>query len=135
MQHASSSGSRLRVAVTGAAGNLGRLLLPKLEADPRVEKVLALDLRAPVQPGPKVAYRRVDLVRHDAEAQLTQLLRDEKIDVVYHLAFHLAAGRGASSHELEVMGTLQLLGAVASTGLSRLIVPSLTALYGARPKH
>jgi UDP-glucose 4-epimerase len=135
MQHASSSGARLRVAVTGAAGNFGRLLLPKLEADPSVEAILALDIRKPLQTGPKVAFERVDLVRHDAEAALADHLKKQRIDALYHLAFHLGAGRGASSHELEVMGTLQILGAVASAVTPRLIVPSLTALYGARPQH
>ena len=33
---------RLRVAVTGAGGDYGKLLLPRLERDPDVESILAV---------------------------------------------------------------------------------------------
>jgi UDP-glucose 4-epimerase len=135
MQPPSSTSEGLRIAVTGASGNLGRLILPRLEADPAVSKLWALDIRRPLSSSSKLSYRRVDLVRHEAEKELGALLREEKIDVLYHLAFHLGRGRGSLAHELEVMGTLQILSAVAAAQVARLIVPSSTALYGARGEH
>jgi UDP-glucose 4-epimerase len=43
--------------------------------------------------------------------------------------------RADIAHELEVMGSMHVLAAAARTGLERLVLASLTALYGARPSH
>lgn len=125
-----------RVAMTGATGDLGALLLPLLEADPRVERVLAVGVAAPSNGGPKVGFRRLDLTQPNARAELVDVLREERIDALYHLAFLLGKiHRAAFAHELEVAGSMHVLGAAAETRLRKLIVPSLTALYGARPQH
>lgn len=127
---------KLRVAVTGATSDLGTLLLPLLEADKQVEKVLALDVARPEALGPKFEYRRVDLARHEVDRVLGQLLSDERIDALYHLAFiNSPIANAAAAHELEVIGTLQVLTAVASAKVRRLILPSVTAVYGARANN
>jgi UDP-glucose 4-epimerase len=124
----------LRVAVTGASGDFGRLLLPLLERDPAVESILVLDIARPE--GDKVEYHRVDLTRHDAEAELTEALAERPVDALYHLAFLFGAVRnGSLAHELEVVGTINVLAAVGRARLPRLVVPSLTAVYGAHGQH
>ncbi len=130
--HAGKRG--LRVAVTGASGDFGRLLLPLLEKDPAVESILVLDVARPE--GTKVEYHRVDLTRHDAESELTEALTERPVDAFYHLAFLFGRVRnGSVAHELEVMGTLNVLAAVGRARIPRLVVPSLTAVYGARGQH
>jgi UDP-glucose 4-epimerase len=130
--HAGKRG--LRVAVTGASGDFGKLLLPLLEKDPAVESVLVLDVARPE--GDKVEYHRVDLTRHDAESELTEALAERPVDAFYHLAFLFGRVRnGSLAHELEVMGTLNVLAAVGRARIPRLVVPSLTAVYGARGQH
>ncbi|WP_224369961.1 SDR family oxidoreductase [Hyalangium versicolor] len=130
--HAGKRG--LRVAVTGASGDFGKLLLPLLEKDPAVESVLVLDVARPE--GDKVEYHRVDLTRHDAESELTEALSERPVHAFYHLAFPLGPMRnGSVAHELEVAGTINVLAAVGRSRLPRLVVPSLTAVYGARGQH
>lgn len=132
MARARRSDSGLRVAVTGATGDLGHLLVPRLEADDRVEHILALDVVRPERVGFKTEYRRLDLARHDADEKLATLFREHRIDVVYHLAFLWSPiQNSAFAHELEVIGSLHVLTAVATANIRRLIVPSLTAVYGA----
>jgi UDP-glucose 4-epimerase len=122
----------LRVAVTGAGSDLGRLLLPRLQADPRVERILALDTERPPA-GERVEYTRIDLARHDAEGELGRVLGEAPVDALYHLAFEMdPTGRGALAHELEVPGTMSVLAAASQARVARLVAPSLTALYGAR---
>lgn len=124
----------LRVAVTGASGDFGKLLLPLLERDPAVERILVLDVAKPE--GTKVDFHRVDLTRHDAEAELTEALTEHSIDALYHLAFLFGPIRnGSLAHELEVIGTMSVLTAVGRARVSRLVVPSITAVYGARGQH
>jgi UDP-glucose 4-epimerase len=132
---ATQAGKRgLRVAVTGAHGDFGRLLLPLLEKDPHVESVLVLDVAKPE--GDKVEYHRVDLTRHDAESELTEALSERPVDALYHLAFLFGPVRnGSLAHELEVVGTINVLAAAGKLRLPRLVVPSLTAVYGARGQH
>ena len=123
----------LVVGVTGATGDLGRLLLPRLAEDPRVEKVIALDVAAPTAMQ-KVEFRRVDLTRPGNDNELTAALKETKVQALYHLAFVNSRVRSAAfAHELEVIGSMHVLAAAAALGLKRLIFPSLTALYGARP--
>jgi UDP-glucose 4-epimerase len=124
----------LRVAVTGASGDFGKLVLSRLERDPAVESILVLDVAKPE--GAKVEFHRVDLTRHDAEAELTEALSERPVDALYHLAFLYGPIRnGSLAHELEVIGTMSVLTAVGRARLPRLIVPSLTAVYGARGQH
>jgi UDP-glucose 4-epimerase len=130
---ATSKGKGPVVAVTGATGDVGRLLLPRLSADPRVAKIIALDIAAP-EPTPKVEYRKLDLTRPGTENELGQALRETNASVLYHLAFINSRVRSAAfAHELEVIGSMHVLAAAGALGLKRLIFPSLTALYGARP--
>lgn len=123
----------MRVGVTGIGSDLGRGLLPKLEADPRVKRIVAFDI-APPPAGDKLEHVRVDLTRPGSEDDLARAFREAKLDALYHLAFVNSRVHGAAfAHELEVIGSMHVLAAAQATGLSRLIVPSLTVVYGARP--
>jgi len=124
-----------RVAVVGANADLGRLLLPRLAADPRVESVLALDAAMP-RDVPKVQFRRVDLTRYDSDGDLKDALSERPVDALYHLGLDFSRTRISShAHELEVAGTMRVLGAVAHARVPRVVVGSLTVLYGARSDH
>ncbi len=125
--------SGLSVAVTGATGDLGALLMPLLERDPAVGRILAIDLAKPRALGPKVEFRRVDLAHPGGEGDLQGVLEEAKVEVLYHLAFLSGRVHDASlAHELEVIGSMHVLASAGAAGVRRLIFPSLTALYGAR---
>ena len=57
MAETSAERRGLRVAVTGATGDLAGLLLPLLEQDPAVDSILVLDTAQPQ--GRKIHFRRV----------------------------------------------------------------------------
>lgn len=123
----------MRVGVTGISSDLGRGLLPRLEADPRVTGLVLFDVARPAELGAKSHFVRADLTRPGAEDELLRSFREQKLDVLYHLAFVNSRVHGAAfAHELEVIGTMHVLAATQAAGLSRLVIPSLTALYGAR---
>lgn len=120
----------LTVAVTGATGTAGRGLLPLLEADPAVGRVVAVARRewAPVPAGfSKVEYRRADV--RDRQA-LQAAFREA--DVVVHLAFSLYGVRqgDAELREVNVGGTLNALEAAAAGGARRFVYTSSAAVYG-----
>ena len=121
--------SELTVAVTGPTGTFGFGLLPLLQADDRVARVVGV-ARRPFDPASrgwtKVDYRRGDV--RDPEA-----LRDafSGADVVVHLAF-LVMG-AASPREIaaiNVGGTLNAFRAAAAAGARRFVYTSSVAAYG-----
>jgi UDP-glucose 4-epimerase len=123
----------LCVGITGVSSDLGRGLVPLLLADPRVERVVAFDVAPPAVVDPRLSFQRTDLTLPDSEPALTRALHQARLDALFHLAFVNSRVHGAAfAHELEVMGSMHVLGAAASVGLRRLILPSLTVLYGAR---
>jgi UDP-glucose 4-epimerase len=124
------------VAVTGAHGFLGTRLIRRLEDDARYHKVLALDIRKPETPLDKTQFHRVDLTMPSADAEVAAILNREGADTVVHAAFLYNPSHAmAWAHELETIGTVHVLNAAAEVGVHKLVVWSLTAVYGASPDN
>jgi len=117
----------LTVAVTGPTGTFGFGLMPLLQADDRVARVLGV-ARRPFDPAAfgwtKLEYRRGDV--RDPEV-LHEVFRDA--DVVVHLAFLVTgAASGGTIRSVNVEGTLNAFAAAA--GARRFVYPSSVAAYG-----
>lgn len=121
--------SDLVVAVTGPTGTFGFGLVPRLEADPRVARVVGI-ARRPFDPAEhgwsKMEYRQGDVRDEDALAAAF-----EGADVVVHLAFLIT---GTASREvtrdINVGGTLNAFRAAAAAGAKRFVYASSVAAYG-----
>jgi nucleoside-diphosphate-sugar epimerase len=114
------------VAVTGAAGLVGRHLLPVLAAHPDVDRVLGLDVREPERRPRAVEFERVDI----AGTELKPLL--EGIDVVVHLAGVVDPVPDVDlMARVNVEGTRHVLDAAASVGVGRIVRISSATVYGA----
>ena len=119
----------LTVAVTGPTGTLGFGLIPQLQADERVVRIMGI-ARRPFDPAAhgwtKMEYRRGDV--RDPGA-----LRDAfgRADVVVHLAFMVTgAASGEAIRSINVEGTLNAFGAAAIAGARRFVYSSSVAAYG-----
>lgn len=124
------------VALTGAAGFLGRNLVGVLEEDPAVAAVIAIDVTPPPTGGKKTRYYDVDLTAQSCEERIGEILAAEHVDTVVHLAFVSAPTfASAWAHELEAVGTMHLLNAARQVGLRKLVLWSQTLLYGALPSN
>jgi UDP-glucose 4-epimerase len=118
------------------ARHLGAQVASRLAADPRVERVMGVDLAAPTGELARmldgVDVRRVDL----RSPEIARLLGDAGVEAVAHLAIttavdHQSGGRGATK-ELNVIGTMQLIAACQQAPeLHKLVIRSSTAAYGA----
>ncbi len=122
------------VLVTGVADQLAAEVARTLSADPRVDRVVGVDM-APTH-GDLGAVRvvRAD-IRHPV---IADLLAAEGVDTVLHMDVRAASsrtgGRGASK-ETYVIGTMQLLAACQrAVAVRRLVLMSSTAVYGASPR-
>ena len=121
--------SDLVVAITGPTGTFGFGLVPRLQDDTRVARVVGIARRPfdPVDHGwTKMEYRRGD-VRDPAS--LEQAFRGA--DVVVHLAFLITGTASrATIRAVNVEGTLNTVRAAAAAGAGRFVFASSVAAYG-----
>jgi len=120
----------LTVAVTGATGTVGRGLLPLLDADRRVRRVITVSSRPwnPRHAGFDRAEHRCADVRD--RGALERALAGA--DVVVHLAFSLYGTRSshATLRAINVDGTGNAVRAAAAVGANRFVFTSSGAVYG-----
>jgi UDP-glucose 4-epimerase len=141
-------GDRAVVAVTGAFGSLGRRLVRALENDPKVERIVALDVRSPLgldgDPDPigflsrhaKLSAHTLDLTEQGADAELARILVAEKAGALMHLALLSTPTHALEmAHETETIGTLHVLHACAAARVRQIVSLSSAMCYGARPDN
>lgn len=118
----------LTVAVTGPTGTLGLALMPLLQGDDRVERVIGIARRPfdPTERGwTKLEYRRGDV--RDADALRAAF---DGADVVVHLAFLITSGSRETTRAINVEGTLNAFRAAAHARVGRFVYASSVAAYG-----
>lgn len=114
------------VAVTGASGAAGRALITRLDAEPSVTRILAVDVDEPDMPAAKLEFRTADV----RDALLANALRDA--DVVVHLAGRRGPWRDEDTmFACNVHGTRNVLSATEAVGARKLVHLSSASVYGA----
>ena len=123
---------KLRVAVTGAAGYIGSLLIESLQEHESIEYILATDIRSP-----RSAHNeRVEFVRHDITEPFPTLFKQRHIDVVVHLAYILNPGHNPDlARQVNVVGTEHLLQACSIADIDHVVYFSSSSVYGAHPDN
>jgi nucleoside-diphosphate-sugar epimerase len=118
----------LTVAITGPTGTFGFGLIPLLQEDDRVSRMIGI-ARRPFDPSDrgwtKLEYRQGD-VRNIED--LEQAFKGA--DVVVHLAFIIIGGSKELTHAVNVEGTLNAFRAAAKVGVQRFVYASSVAAYG-----
>ena len=118
----------LTVAVTGPTGTFGVALMPLLQGDENVTRVIGI-ARRPFDPAEqgwtKMEYRQGDV--RDPEALRKAFAG---ADVVVHLAFLIISGGKETTQAINVEGTLNAFRAAAEAGARRFVYASSIAAYG-----
>jgi nucleoside-diphosphate-sugar epimerase len=122
------------VAVTGPTGTFGFGLIPLLQAEPRIGRIIGI-ARRPFDPSQhgwtKMEYRQGDVRDQDA-------LRDAfaGADAVVHLAFMITGNAPAETiREINVEGTLNAFRGAREAGAGRFVYASSVAAYGFHPDN
>ena len=121
--------SDLTVAVTGPTGTFGFGLMPLLQADDRVSKIVGI-ARRPFDPAEhgwsKMEYRQGDVRDPDALEQAFS-----GADVVVHLAFLITGNASKeATRAINVEGTINAFRGAAAAGATRFVYASSVAAYG-----
>jgi nucleoside-diphosphate-sugar epimerase len=118
----------LTVAVTGPTGTFGLALMPLLQEDDEVARVIGI-ARRPFDPAErgwtKMEYRRGDV--RDADELRVSF---DGADVVVHLAFLILSGGKEKTRAINVEGTLNAFRAATEAGAKRFVYASSIAAYG-----
>jgi nucleoside-diphosphate-sugar epimerase len=124
----------LTVAVTGPTGTFGFGLMPLLQADERIGRIVGI-ARRPFDPAEhgwtKLTYRQGD-VRDPAALEAAFA----GADVVVHLAFMITGNAARETiRAINVDGTLNAFRAAAAAGAQRFVYASSVAAYGFHPDN
>ena len=119
-----------RVVITGIASHWGAELTRRLERDPGVDYLAGIDTEPPA-----ADLERTDFIEADLRSPLlSRLLPSTEADTVVHcgILWYPEPGKPARAlHEINVIGTLQLLAACERTPtLERVVVRGSAAIYG-----
>jgi UDP-glucose 4-epimerase len=122
-----------RVLITGVSGFWGTKLARRLERDPEFEYIAGLDVRPPAADLTRTEFIRADI----RNPLLTKLLPRTEVDTVVHCDVLLVPEPGKAPsqlHDINVIGSLQLLAACEKTESVRtIVVRGSAAIYGAEP--
>jgi nucleoside-diphosphate-sugar epimerase len=126
--------SDLTVAVTGPTGTFGSGLVPLLQDDDRIARIVGI-ARRPFDPASrgwtKMTYRQGD-VREPAALEEAFA----GADVVVHLAFMITGNAARNTiRAINVEGTLNAFRAAAGAGAERFVYASSVAAYGFHPDN
>jgi UDP-glucose 4-epimerase len=120
----------VRVLVTGLGTFWGSRIAQLLEARPEVELVVGVDTREP-----RLPLERTEFVKADASYRILQrMVRATQVDTVLHTHLEIDSTRASSRrlHEVNVIGTMNLLAAVAAEGsaVRKVVMKTSTLVYG-----
>jgi UDP-glucose 4-epimerase len=124
------TGGCRRVLVTGADTFWGGRMVQALEEDPAIEVILGTGLASP-----SVQFDRAEFVRADQTYSiLSRIVRASQVDTVIHtfLAVDSTQVRSQAIHEINVIGTMNLLAAAGASGspVQHVVVKSSSLVYG-----
>ncbi len=123
------------ILITGVSGYWGsqvanRLLAgcSHLDAD---YHVIGLDIDPPGE-----ELKGLDFIQADIRNPLfVELLKSEQVHTVCHLVFTENIRPSEATFDINVMGTMKVLGACAEAGVRKVILKSSLAVYGALPSN
>ncbi len=119
----------MRVAVTGATGNLGTSVLAALRADPAIKEIVGVARRRPSAELGKVRWVSADVASDDLGAAFAS------VDAVIHLAWLIQPSRDQdATWRANVVGSSRVFDAAASAGAGAVVYSSSVGAYSPGPK-
>lgn len=125
------------VLVTGVARQLGGRFVRRVQREPDVDRVVGVDVLEPSHHLGGAEFVSADIRQPD----IGRVLAEYGVDTVVHMDVHGSppavpgSGSRSSVKEVNVIGTMQLLGACQKApSVRRLVVKSSTSVYGGAPR-
>lgn len=122
----------LRVAVTGATGNIGTSVVQELSREPRVASILGIARRDTSWRVPKLDIRAIDIADPGSGDELERAF--DGCDVVIHLAWLFQPTRDpVATWQTNVIGGMRVFDAAARAAVPALVYSSSVGAYSPGP--
>jgi nucleoside-diphosphate-sugar epimerase len=119
----------LTVAVTGPTGTFGAGLIPQLQGDDRIARIIGI-ARRPFDPAER-GWSKMEYRQGDVRDPVALREAFSGADVVVHLAFLITGNASReTTRAINVDGTLNVFRAAAAAGAQRFVYASSVAAYG-----
>lgn len=122
-----------RVLITGVSTHLGAQVALRLEQDPDIEHLIGVDQVPPTAPLQRMEFVQADI----REPEMLSILPDSRVDMVIHNNILRRPREGMSpqaAHDINVIGTLQLLTACERADtIKAIVVRGSAGIYGSEP--
>jgi len=117
----------MKVAITGATGNIGTSLIRSLSTSPTVGCIIGIARRPGPESMPKTEWHAADVATDD----LTAIFED--VDVVVHLAWAIQPSRKRDvTRRVNVSGSAAVFEAAARAGVGAIVYSSSVGAYSPR---
>ena len=124
------------LAISGLGTYVGGRTALRLLECPAPPRIIGLDLSVPKALEGRLRFHRVDLTAPTADSVVAEVLQKERCDAMLHAAFFTDPRPYREyAHELEVIGSLNVMNAAAAAGLRKLVVASTAQVYGPHPDN
>lgn len=124
------------IAVTGLGSYAGLHSAQRMLAWTPAPTIVGVDVALPRALEGRIEFHELDLRDPGAENRLTEILEKEHCEALLHAAFLGDPDPDRErQRELEVIGSLAVIGAVAAAPVRKLVVTSDAEVYGARPDN
>lgn len=132
MEHKKKHPDKIRkIVITGTNSFIGSNLLKRLANNPNYQ-IITIDIKKSLVTGKNIKFYNIDLTEPMVDAVIAKLFKKEKVEEVVHLAFFSGPIKNTSlSHELEVIGTLNIIHASSAAKIRKFVIKSTTMAYGA----
>jgi UDP-glucose 4-epimerase len=122
-----------RVLITGVGSFLGTEIARRLETDPEIDYLAGMDERPP-----RARLERMDFIEADIRNPvIAKLIPQAEVDTIVHNKIVRRPGPGMSdrsAHDINVIGSLQLLAACEKADtLKAIVVRGSAGVYGSEP--
>lgn len=120
------------IALTGISSGLGQALVPKLQNDPDVERIIGIDVNAYPGNPDKITFVKAD-VRDLAQMESAF----ENVDVLIHMAFIVIPEKLPpleTIYDININGSKTVFNAAANKKIKKIIYLSSMVVYGHQPE-
>jgi UDP-glucose 4-epimerase len=124
------------VLIAGVASGWGAQVAARLIAESGLNQDIGFHVIGIDTEPPKEEIKGLDFIQADVRNPLlVNLLLSEGVDTVCHLAFIESVRPTEAAFDVNVMGTMKVLGACSEAGVRKVVLKSSTAVYGANPAN
>ncbi len=127
----------MNIIVTGSAGYIAGLLIQKLSADPKIDRIIGIDLLpapAAMRSDPKMTWIQADLAVAGWENRIPA---ETPIDAIVHCAFKIRTpyGKKKATEKNNLDDCRNVFSFAVRRKIPKLVYLSTVAAYAARPQN